>query len=59
MKSCSELSSGVSPRIHSECGVIWASPTPNAKTFHEVDVGTMCIYIYINFVCLKNLFKRH
>ena len=47
MKSCSELSSGVSPRIHSECGVIWASPTPNAKTFHEVDVGTMCIYIYI------------
>ena len=31
----------LSPRIHSECGVIWARPTLNANTFHEVDVRTL------------------
>ena len=34
----------VSPRIHSECGVIRARPTPNANTFHAVDVRTLLHY---------------
>ena len=28
----------VSPHIHSECGIMWGRPTPNANTFHAVDV---------------------
>ena len=33
-----------SPRIHSECGVIWARPTPNANAFYVVDVRTLLYY---------------
>ena len=34
----------VSPRIHSECGVIRARPTPIVNTFYAVDVRTLLRY---------------
>ena len=34
----------ISSHIHSQCGVIQARPTPNANTFHTVDVRTLLRY---------------
>ena len=34
----------VSPRIHSECGIISTRLIPNANTFHTIDVRTLLHY---------------
>ena len=37
--------SPISPCIHSECGIMWARPIPNANTFQTVDVRTLLCYL--------------
>ena len=34
----------VSSHIHAECGEIWTRPTPNANTFHEVELRSLLRY---------------